>query len=461
MPTNSYNNNSDKNSKKGVPFVYDGGLPFFACVRDYLKDNGYSFSICGGNYGAKCGRCKVRFEESAPLPDAIERKLLSPDELRDGVRLACRCKPKPGTKAEILFGQRNDIVSDFETPEPEYMPDRDVVGIDLGTTTVAIAFYDSSIGRLKEIYKDNNPQIKYGSDVISRIDATVKYGRDVISNEILEFLYNGVKKVAGDSFKPGLPIYVAGNTIMLHLLAGEDATGLGEYPFKASFLDEKALDYKDTTFVLLPGVSAFVGADIVSGLVSINMLPSKEGAKGRLFVDLGTNAEIVLWDGNRFYATAAAAGSALSSEVGVGSKGISVLADLLRNGEVDGTGLLLKDRGVMSQKVIRDLQLAKAAIVSGTNMLLKKAGMTYKDIDDFTIAGGFGYYLNMDDACKIGLIDGGIKDKSKSVGNASLLGSLMYDKIRSNLKGIRKDFTTIELSLEPGFEEDFMRQVDF
>lgn len=460
MPTNSYNNKSDSNSKKGVPFVYDGGLPFFACVRDYLKDNGYSFSICGGNYGAKCGRCKVRFETNAPLPDAIERKLLTPDELRDGVRLACRTNPKPSSKVSILFGNKTEIVTGSKATEENRMPDRDVVAIDLGTSTVAFSYWDSK--RKKErLYKADNPQIKYGSDVISRIDAAKRLGREAISNELCDFLYEGLKEVTEGLAPKSIPVYVGGNTIMLHVLSGEDSSGLGAYPFTPAFLDERKITYKDVTFTLLPGISSFVGADITAGLISEEVLPISAASRGKLFVDLGTNAELALCTGEKIYCTACAAGSAFSTDAGVGSEGISALAVLLKEGKVDRTGLLLDESAPITQKDIRDIQLAKAAVATGIEILLNKSGLEYKDIESVSIAGGFGYFLNVDDAAAIGLIPKELKDKTYASGNTCLRGSLIYDKVEKELKDFRKSFVPIESALEEGFDDLFMRQVDF
>ena len=457
--TNLSKDNTGNELRKGIPFVYDGGLPFFACVCDYLKKNGYSYSICGGNYGAKCGRCKVRFLNNAPLPDAVERKLLSLDEIRGNVRLACRSNPKAKAEAEILFGEKSEILTSMKEADPLAMPERDVAGIDLGTSTIAFSYWDSTEKKITKTYKDLNPQIKYGADVISRIDAAAKFGKDYISKEILDFLYDGVKKVCNQN--PGsLPIYVAGNTVMLHLLAGEDATGLGGYPFSPVFIEEKKLIHKEITFILLPGISAFVGADITAGLISEGMLPITKEGRGKLYIDLGTNAEIALSDGEKIYCTATAAGSAFSSTEGLGSDSISKLAGLLRDGSVDETGLLKRDKGVLSQKTIRDLQLAKAAVYCGVNILLKKAGLEYKDIVSVTIAGGFGYYLDKEDAAVTGLIAKELTGRINSCGNASLLGSLMYDRIKDALN-INEGFEAIDLAMEPGFEDEFIGQVNF
>ncbi|MBO4808264.1 MAG: DUF4445 domain-containing protein [Lachnospiraceae bacterium] len=460
MPTNSYKNNSDKDLRKGVPFVYDGGLPFFACVCDYLKDNGYSYSVCGGNYGAKCGRCKVRFEEGAPLPDAIERKLLSPDELREGVRLACRSNPKAGSKLSILFGAKTAIIAETAKINLAAMPDRDAVGIDLGTSTLAFAFWDSN-EKKQILHKADNPQIKYGSDVISRIDAANKYGREFISEELLDFLYEGLLKVADGKDIKSLPVYVAGNTVMLHVLSGEDATGLGAYPFTPAFLDERKITYKDATFTLLPGISAFVGADITAGLISEGILPVSAMSKGKLFIDLGTNAETALSDGEKVYCTACAAGSAFSTDAGIGSEGISAIAKLLQEGIIDETGLLKEENGAVTQKSVREIQLAKAAVASGIEILLGKSGMSKEDIQSVSIAGGFGYFLNVEDAAQIGLLPKELKDVARPGGNTCLQGCLMYDKVRKELGSFRNDFVAIDSATEPNFDELYMRQVNF
>ncbi|MBO7386683.1 MAG: DUF4445 domain-containing protein [Lachnospiraceae bacterium] len=429
-------------------------------MRDYLKDNGYSFSICGGNYGAKCGRCKVRFETNAPLPDAIERKLLSPDELREGIRLACRTNPKASSKVSILFGNKTEIVTGSKTTDEALMPERDVVAIDLGTSTVAFSYWDSK-QKKERLYKADNPQIKYGSDVISRIDATKRLGREAVSLELLEFLYEGLNKVAEGTISKDIPVYVGGNTIMLHVLAGEDASGLGAYPFTPVFLDERNITYKDVTFTLLPGISSFVGADITAGLISEGILPMGRESKGKLFVDLGTNAELALCTGEKIYCTACAAGSAFSTDAGVGSEGISALAGLLNEGRVDRTGLLIDETASITQKDIRDIQLAKAAVSTGIEILLQKSGFDYKDITSVSIAGGFGYFLNVDDAAVIGLIPNELKNKTYASGNTCLRGSLIYDKVEKELKDFRESFVPIESALEEGFDELFLRQVDF
>ncbi|MBP5297656.1 MAG: DUF4445 domain-containing protein [Lachnospiraceae bacterium] len=145
----------------------------------------------------------------------------------------------------------------------------------------------------------------------------------------------------------------------------------------------------------------------------------------------------------------------------MGSEGISALAGLLNEGRVDRTGLLIDETASITQKDIRDIQLAKAAVSTGIEILLQKSGFDYKDITSVSIAGGFGYFLNVDDAAVIGLIPNELKNKTYASGNTCLRGSLIYDKVEKELKDFRESFVPIESALEEGFDELFLRQVDF
>lgn len=456
-----FNGSHNLNNEKGMLRTYDGSLPFFAWVLKTLKDEGYTWSICGGNYGAKCGKCKVRIASNVALPTPAERKMLKPEELREGIRLACQTTVKEGTEVEILFGKRSAILTDFELTHEDKLPERDVIGIDLGTSTIACAYYSGADKKVLKTSKAYNPQVKYGADVLSRIDAAEKEGREKISEELLDCLYNEVQKLCKELNRSEIPeCFVAGNTVMLHVLAGADSTGLGKAPFKPEFLDEKVLRHKDMTFVLLPGISAFVGADITAGLAATGMMASSDD-ETELFIDLGTNAEIALNHKGETVCAATAAGSAFSIGDKEGSHGIHLLAELLRNKQVDDTGLITGESKSLTQQDIRDLQLAKAAVRTGIETLLTKAGVEASEVARTFIAGGFGYYLNGDDAVTIGMLPEGLKGQIKVCGNTSLLGSLMYDRIRESVKGDLLKCKALNLALMDDFNDSFIKQVNF
>jgi len=455
------NDNNLTGEKKGIRLTYEGELPFFAWVCKALTQRGYTYSLCGGRYGAKCGKCKVRFQKNAPLPTAIERKMLKADELRDGIRLACQTSVKEGTEVEALFGNKPDIMVETLVEHDDFMPEKNVIGVDLGTSTIVAGLWNPLEKKIKTV-KRYNPQIKYGADVISRIDASVRNGKDVIAKEIRDTLFSMIDELCeNENCNKDTPIYISGNTVMLHLLAGEDPNGLGYEPFKPVFLCEKRIEEDDRSIILLPGISAFVGADILAGLISVGMLPTSDKDNKRLFIDLGTNAELVICDGYKLIASATAAGSAFALDKGEGSHVIHLLAEELRNKRVDNTGLLLDDSGNLTQKDIRELQLAKAAIRTGIETLLKKSDMKYSDVDKIYIAGGFGYYLEASDAIDIGLLPEFCKDRIVVIGNASLLGSIMYDKIKSSVSEEISKCQAINLALEDGFGDEYIKQVNF
>ena len=449
------------NNEKGMLRPYDGSLPFFAWVLNILKEEGYTYSICGGKYGAKCGKCKVRIGSNVALPTPAERKMLKPDELRDNIRLACQTTVKEGTDIEILFGKKSNIVADFDGLDVNRLPKRDVMGIDLGTSTIACAYYSYEDKKVIKTAKTYNPQVKYGADVLSRIDAAEKEGRQKLSEELLTCLYNEVRKLCDELGKPDIPdCFVAGNTVMLHVLSGEDATGLGKAPFAPVFLSEKVLNYKDVTFTLLPGISAFVGADITAGIAAAGIIAS-ESKEDELFIDLGTNAEIALKHNGKIICAATAAGSAFSIGDKEGSHGIHLLAELIKNKQVDETGLITGTSKSLTQQDIRDLQLAKAAVRTGIETLFKESGIVADEVSKVFIAGGFGYYLNGEDAVTIGMIPKVLLGRIKVSGNTSLLGSLMYDRIKDEIKRDLPECRALNLALMDDFNDNFVSRVNF
>lgn len=439
------------NEKTGISFVYDKEMPFFSCVLKELDDRGISYSICGGRYGAKCGKCKVKIDGDAPGVTAVEKKLLTEKEIGEGVRLACQSKPNIGTKVQILFGEETGNANDISGKMESLLPDFDCFGVDLGTSTIAINFWNSKKRTFMDSLSFPNPQIRFGADIISRIEAQKTEGAKALSEELKGAVLDACHKMNPSN----CPIYVAGNTVMLHIFAGEDAAGLGSAPFKTVFLDERV----DGRFVLLPGISAFVGADITAGLVTNEILPIRNESK-ELLIDLGTNAEIVLKAGTKMFATSTAAGSAFSSSEGVGSRGIELLADGLRAGRIDSTGLIVGD-SELSQQSIRSLQLAKAAVRCGVDFLVKKAGIDINDIDKVFIAGNFGFFLNAKDAVDIGMLPKELLNKIEVCGNASLSGSFMYDKIKGEVNSLLKNVKCIDPAMEQDFNDSFMKQVDF
>ncbi len=462
-----------KGRNEVIRFVYQTGLPFFACLAEVLTDAGAAFSLCGGK--GICGKCRILFKNGAPMPQQAERRFLTATELRQGVRLACMTKPVRDCHIEVLFAQDTRVITGFCAEGKETCAENGKNGgakgevflaADIGTTTIAMALADSMTDRLTDTYTCMNPQAAYGADVIARIAAAEKEGMEKLQKVLGEALRKGAKTL-GHTEK----IYVAANTVMSHFLAGSDVSGLGKAPFKPVFTGRRELQLCGVEIVILPGISAFVGGDITAGLLSCGLLPVKGENRGVLFLDLGTNGEMALCTEDRIYCAAAAAGPAFEGKSGEnrGSHMVRILAGLLREGKMDATGLLLTDGVPITQKEIRDLQMAKAAVRTGIEVLLKKAGLNACDVRKIYLAGGFGYYVEASDAAQIGLIPEEFKDRVISVGNASLQGAAVYAGLEKERQGfaeelerdLRTKCVSVNLAEEDYFLENYIDQMNF
>lgn len=309
-----------------------------------------------------------------------------------------------------------------------------LVTADLGTTTVAMLLHGTD-GTAEDRHLAVNPQTIYGADVISRIRAGEDRDKaEDMRRMILQVLEQGLerfrKRLSGQE---SLRMVLTANTAMTYLLMGWDTSELGRAPFRASRLEGGDITIGGVPCFVFPGVSAFVGGDITAGMYACGMGEQEEIM---LLIDLGTNGEIVLGNRARRIACAAAAGPAFEGGVNRGVWGadmISRIAALRREGLLDETGLLAEscfESGVrvgnvsVTQEAVRAVQLAKGAIAAGIETLLERYGITAEQVDRVVLAGGFGYYLNPEDAALIGLLRPELARKAEAGGNTALSGAL-------------------------------------
>lgn len=309
-----------------------------------------------------------------------------------------------------------------------------LVTADLGTTTVAMLLHGTD-GTAEDRHLAVNPQTVYGADVISRIRAGEDRDKaEDMRRMILQVLEQGLerfrKRLSGQE---SLRMVLTANTAMTYLLMGWDTSELGRAPFRASRLEGGDITIGGVPCFVFPGVSAFVGGDITAGMYACGMGEQEEIM---LLIDLGTNGEIVLGNRARRIACAAAAGPAFEGGVNRGVWGadmISRIAALRREGLLDETGLLAEscfESGVrvgnvsVTQEAVRAVQLAKGAIAAGIETLLERYGITAEQVDRVVLAGGFGYYLNPEDAALIGLLRPELARKAEAGGNTALSGAL-------------------------------------
>ncbi len=345
--------------------------------------------------------------------------------------------------------------------------------VDIGTTTIAMEAYNKQGKKLAD-YVQPNPQRIFGRDVISRIQAAerplvAKQMQGLVKQVLLQGLEEFRKKVLDIR-----EVYVAGNTTMLYLLLGYDTTELGYAPFIASYLEAVEIELGEWTVHVLPGLSAFVGSDIVAGVLAGGIAEKKNVS---LLIDLGTNGEIVLGNREKMIACATAAGPAFEGMLEEdrqalwGADLVKAVAVFLDKGILDETGLLTEPyftEGVtiagvqITQEHVRNLQTAKAAIAAGIEILVEAYGISLEDIGQVYLAGGFGYFLEEEAAIRIGLLPKALKGKVQAVGNSALAGCYAYHfagDAEEKLARIKELTKVINLAEWEGFSQRFVENM--
>lgn len=493
---------------KKVNVTHDTDMTLMSTL---IKERLISVDNCGGR--GVCGRCRIRFINNAPIPTGIERNAFSPEELRQGCRLACMAKPRNDCLIETEFIENRNIdiltaVPEFnnseEVEKPKEIDDitqmsasvdqisqhKHIIAVDLGTTTIAMQLMELETGKIIDTYCAMNPQRVYGADVLSRIQAAGTGHADSMKESVWKVISDGVTRFAGIKYQ-NQPVEIgcmciAGNTTMEHLLMGLSTEGLGKSPFTPVELGLQKCIMSGHNFpvYITPGITAFVGGDIAAGLYHCNLLPPlasemaehPKETEAQLFIDLGTNGEMAIIAGERIIVTATAAGPAFEGGAGAavpGSDMIKITASLLEQGSLDETGLLAApyfDEGIdvtvpsasdhihLTQSDIRTLQMAKAAIRAGIEILCKKIGNL--SLTRVYLAGGFGYYLDVNAAITIGLIPENLRNCTYPAGNTSLAGA--FDIGRDLLTGLVDETVLIKSlqkieSINLAQEEDFER----
>ncbi|RLE67127.1 MAG: hypothetical protein DRJ47_01025 [Thermoprotei archaeon] len=362
------------------------------------------------------------------------------------------------------------------------------LAVDVGTTKIAVYLVDLDTGlTLWESYTVN-PQSRYGDDVITRIGVVMKDYNKL--KEMHEITVNAIEKLCKEGLRridvkdsDILALVAVGNPVMISILLGIDPRPLGRYPFEplaSTFFEGygSELGFKllrDCWFYIPPAVSGFIGSDALADLITAEAL--KTGYRRYLLMDLGTNTEIILVEDEDFLASSAPAGPALegghiSSGIkavegaiyrvrlrddgsvaysfygreprGLSGSGlISLVAELLRKGllSIDGrfrgrlalekNFIVDKERGIrVTQRDIRELQKAKAAISSVWKTLLATRGLSVRDLEAVYVCGSFGSNIDPDDALQIGLLPPVSRNKVYVLGNAAGTGARLILKSR-------------------------------
>lgn len=485
-----------------------------------IKHGIFIESPCGGN--KRCNKCKVVISRGDVGEYSREElQVLTREERERHTRLACCFKPTEDTLV-LVTGQVMEKEKVVAKEPMKHKEARLGVALDIGTTTLEYALYNLDSNQFVFSTRFENPQRRYGADVISRLHY-MQHAPDKVK-ELQQVLLTTLnqsfaQELEGLQLKPEQieRIVCVGNTTMTHVLVNASIDSLAVAPCHMVYRGGEVFKAASIGFsihpkgkvVVLPNVEGHVGADLLSCVLATK-LGEKKG--NHLLLDVGTNGEMALVkeeEGeNVLYCCSTAAGPAfeggnlscgMTAKVGAitrvnvlsqklsyqvvgnvrpigisGSGIIDLLACLLELGFIDETGKLEerfhgffpleKDGLSLSQEDIRQIQLAKGAIAAGVNMLLQRAGLTVSQMDSLTLAGAFGSNINLKHAIAIGLLPKLSVSKIKAVGNAALKGAiqiLLQEESLENATRLANELTHIELANEKEFQEEFLMELNF
>jgi uncharacterized 2Fe-2S/4Fe-4S cluster protein (DUF4445 family) len=400
------------------------------------------------------------------------------------------------------------------------------LAVDLGTTNVAAFLIDLQTGQRLASLAIENPQVAWGADVITRVNhAVTPGGGDELRgaaitalNALAHDLCQAVAAAPADI----VDVAVCGNTAMQHLLLGLPVFQLGRAPFVAAVSQGMDVKARELGLAVCPGayvhiapnVGGFVGGDHITALLATQDLWT--GDKTSLVMDIGTNTEISLIHKGQILSASCPSGPALEgghiscgmraaegaiegvglaadgslaikvigkkTPVGLcGSGVLDVMATMYRAGMVDSRGRLsarhplvterdgkriarLAEGVSFSQDDVRAVQLAKAAIRAGVELLLRLAGLQAGEIEQFIIAGAFGAYIDIRSGIDTGLFPALPTQRFVQVGNAAGLGvqlMLASGRARQEAGELAARCRYVELSTQAGFQKTFLQHIGF
>ncbi|NLY10534.1 MAG: DUF4445 domain-containing protein [Firmicutes bacterium] len=478
-----------------------------------LVETGFVFnSYCGGK--GTCGKCKVKILSDQPsivlacrvqVDRDVSIEIPTPTNIQDIL--------VEGFAIQLDTSDSNDgygVAIDIGTTTiAMYLLD-----LNSGDEIGAVAYANPQLQFGADVISRINYTLEHPNGIVVLQKVLIKVLNDGVTKLV---------KAAGLTTEDLNSVAIVGNTVMLHTLMGVSAESIANAPFTPIFVDELVLSPSDldlninqqSRVFVLPSVSGYIGADILADLLATEFINSE---KPNLLIDIGTNGEIVLGSKDELLACSAAAGPAFEgakitcgtasingaishikltldgkiryttignrSPVGIcGSGLIDLIAELVQQGIVLESGAfaleqeipsLYRERLVMhqgmrafvieegillTQKDIREFQLAKGAIAAGIQVLLKESKIDLTEIKHLYLAGGFGTYLDPIQASKVGLFPAPLTAKAVKLGNAAGSGAKLYllsKKHQKYLQKFRSKIKYIELSGHPDFQEEFI-----
>lgn len=487
--------------KVNVTVLMDGGETVIPAqtgetILEALARAGIAVSAPCGGLG-RCRKCAVRATGELACEDGAR--------LDGQTVLACRTRLTGDARVRVSESKAEILKTGVSAGEETDGEAGLGVSVDVGTTTLAAYLVERSTGRVLASDARLNPQRPHGADVISRLSFAIESEENaaLLQREILAAIDEMTRSMLERAGRAGEEIRcraLVGNTVMMHLLGGYPARPLAFAPFTPAYtaLHEKELGGVRT--ILGGCISGYVGADTLAAALACGLDERDENA---MLIDIGTNGEIMLKKDGRCFACSCAAGPAFEgAHIACGTGAVAGAIDHARveNGEIVyttigggeatgicGSGLIdltaaLLDRGDitpmgrmagdvrLSERVylarsdIREVQLAKAAIASGIRILAEQAGAALADIEKVYLAGGFGNFIGLDSACRIGLLPAALRAKIVPVGNAAGSGSvrlLVSEQARRRAEALRQATRCVELAATPDFNDVYTDELLF
>ncbi len=488
-------------------------------IKNVLERSDFFFpNNCGGD--GKCLSCRIEYINDPPPITYREAKYFAPGS---NYRMACQ----QTLTNDITISLNGYSVNNHSKSIDNFTVVGGGIGygiaVDLGTTQVAVYVADLSSGQIIGSYSLLNPQMRFGGDVMSRLQSAkqeklLKQMTNLIHKRVREVINHALTRLSVEREEVAR-LYLCGNSAMTHFWLGHGGEGLERAPFRSIFESKGPISFdpvligltRNSVAEIAPILSGYVGGDTAAAII-VTDLDIEKG--NRLLIDFGTNGEIVLSANGQLTATSTAAGPAFEGvgmrsgipatsgaiegfhENGIpivigsavpnestqpigfcGSGYISALNLLLKRGIMSPSGLLEKnangnrewspmDNGLplINQEDVRQFQLAKAAIAAGIEILCKHADIDPKNLEEIILTGSFGSKIDPLAAINIGLIPDLPLDKITFINNGAGRGAalcLSDERYRQRATNLQKMVTVINLGEMPEFQDMFVENMTF
>jgi uncharacterized 2Fe-2S/4Fe-4S cluster protein (DUF4445 family) len=499
--------------------------PGISLMEALMEQSIFLRSDCGGK--GVCKKCRVKTFPSKGDPEFKKACTFTVSEdisieIPESSMLSSHIITKAPASLPKVF---KDLFKDVKAK------DAYGIAVDLGTTTIAIYLCNTIQGKIISSLAVKNPQALYGDDVMSRIGTIGQDKKNLgrLQKLVVRAIEWGIKELlASLEFKDEMisKMVAVGNPTMIHILAGIDPKSIGISPYLPAFYEARQVSSKDMGFAikefpiqLLPQVSGFIGGDILSAALAVDL---ENQPKGTLLVDLGTNGELMLKGKDRYFATSCATGPAF--EGATLACGMQAIPGAINKVKINGGKILpeytfinpsnssgLKPSGIcgtgviscvaqfckqeiialngafskeaskknqfvlvpenlsangsdvfISQKDIRSVQLGKAALITGIEFLLKEAG--FDSPEKIIIAGAFGTFLDKRDMMALGMIPDMDFEKVEVAGNSAGAGAIMAlcdNRFLEKAIQMPAKIIVVDLACNKDFQDVFVQKLSF